>query len=136
LCFLFCSTTCCNTPSLGSLSPHWHFSKDQAGDNLMVNGQDFRLDMTILSIQNSWWPLSLGWKWHYSCAHLTNGDKTELWLPYSSTNKPECSPSSEFTPQQKSMECCCSMITLDCTQQGAPQRSSYILDGQCVCIHL
>lgn len=68
----------------------------------MVNGQDFRLDVTTLSNQNSWWPLFLRWEWHYSCAHLTNGDNTELWLPYSSTNKPEWSPPSEFIPQQKS----------------------------------
>jgi hypothetical protein len=37
-----------------------HFAKDQAGDNLMVNGQDFKLDVTTLSIQNSRWPLFLG----------------------------------------------------------------------------
>ena len=58
LCSLFCShwcTTFCTAPSLGSWCPHWHYSTDQAGDNLMVNDQDFRLDMTTLAIQHSWW---------------------------------------------------------------------------------
>ena len=138
LCSLFSSHWCtafCTALSLGSWCPHWHFSKDQASSNLMVNDQDFRLDLTTLPIQNSRWPLFLGREWHYSCGHLTYGENTKLWLPYLSTIKPGCSPSSELIPQQKSLECCCSIAKLGHTQVHAPQRPSYILDGQCFWIH-
>jgi hypothetical protein len=61
----------------------------------MVNGQDFRLDVTTPSF-NIHDGVSFLEENGIILAHILPPGTTEL--PYSSTNKPECSPSSELIP--------------------------------------